>query len=263
MNKYMTSKRKSATCCIIIWIIALIILIFIGIPLLIHRMFSTPAPIAFMAVDWTAKEYLAYFGSALGGIGTISLGIITIIQTRALKDEAVDRESANVKRPFFTISEIISTPKDASKWGHGNHGYILRYKADNWSFIKVSNIGDGIANNLVIEPWGNQDTPKNDIPCFSTPQNGFITIPVMIKAVERTQYVTIYYENLIGYAYSQKIEIVITNSLNYKGILLTEEGKEYEATKEEYIATIYNIYPQQPLGMGKYNRESGKYIVEQ
>ena len=261
MNKHMTSKRKPATCFIIMWIIALIILIFVGIPLLIHWVFSTPAPIAFMAVDWTAKEYLAYFGSALGGIGTISLGIITIIQTRALKDETVDRENANVKRPFFAISEILSTSKDASKWGHGNHGHILRFKTNNWSFIEVSNLGDGVANNLVIEPWGDEDTPKNDVPCFSTPQNEYITIPVMIQAVEGTKYITIYYQNIIGYAYSQRIEIAITNSLNYKGTLLTEEGKDYQATKEEFIASIYNIYPQQPLGMGKYKEATGKYIV--
>ena len=62
---------------------AIIVLLFVcGVPLLINWAFSEPAWFDCFAVDWEAKDALAYYGSALGFIGTVVLGAITVYQTR-------------------------------------------------------------------------------------------------------------------------------------------------------------------------------------
>ena len=61
--------------------IASIILAVIGIPLIINWFFSMPACCDFFAVDWEAKDSLAYYGDALGFIGTVVLGAIAVYQT--------------------------------------------------------------------------------------------------------------------------------------------------------------------------------------
>lgn len=238
----------------------------IVIPVLVNALYNADAPIGVLAVKWTAKDYLNYFGSVLGGLGTVFLGIITIHQSRELKKRDIDREDASVKRPFFIVSSVENAVFDSVKWGKAMNGYILRYTKDLYSFIKLQNIGDGAANNVVISPWADGETSKSDTPCFSVPANGWNTFPIPLYTGDSavgTYYYTVFYENMIGYAYSQMIEVMITSSLEYEGTLITKDGKPYRGAEGEFVAEIYNIYPQQPLGMGQFDRKTGTYLCDE
>lgn len=74
---------------------AIIVLLAVcGVPLLINWAFSEPAWLDCFAVDWEAKDALAYYGSALGFIGTVVLGAITVYQTRKAHEQT---EKANTQ----------------------------------------------------------------------------------------------------------------------------------------------------------------------
>lgn len=60
----------------------------VGVPLLINWAFSKPAWCDFFAVDWEAKDALAYYGSALGFIGTVIFSGLALWQNHVIKTES-------------------------------------------------------------------------------------------------------------------------------------------------------------------------------
>lgn len=74
---------------------AIIVLLAVcGVPLLINWAFSEPAWFDCFAVDWNVEDALSYYGSALGFIGTVVLGAITVYQT---KEAHKQTEKANTQ----------------------------------------------------------------------------------------------------------------------------------------------------------------------
>lgn len=236
------------------------------IPWIISWAFGIEAPAAFFAVKWNAATALEYFGSALGGIGTIFLGIITILQTKQIKALETDRENANVKRPFFIIDSIFNSKNEEQRnWGHDQNGYGYMYDKNKYAFIKIINVGEGVANNLIFEPWGFGELSKGIRPSFCIPSGGFCTIPIHLLVGSQTdsvEKIEIIYENLIGYAYSQEIELSIRFSPKIVGSFTKANGETVNEEREEYKAQIFNIHPQVAHGMGKYDDRTGKYIID-
>ena len=63
--------------------VAIVVLFAVAcVPLFINCAFNTPASCDFFAMDWDAADALAYYSNALGFIGTVVLGAITVYQTR-------------------------------------------------------------------------------------------------------------------------------------------------------------------------------------
>lgn len=60
----------------------------IGGPLIINWMFSQPAWCDFFAVDWETKDALAYYGSALGFVGTVIFSGLALWQNHVIKTES-------------------------------------------------------------------------------------------------------------------------------------------------------------------------------
>lgn len=60
----------------------------VGVPLLINWAFTIPAWFDFFAVDWEAKDALAYYGSALGFIGTVIFSGLALWQNHVIKTES-------------------------------------------------------------------------------------------------------------------------------------------------------------------------------
>ena len=65
----------------------------VGNPLLINWAFTIPALCDFFAVDWEAKDALAYYGSALGFIGTVIFSGLALWQNHIIKAES-DKHTA-------------------------------------------------------------------------------------------------------------------------------------------------------------------------
>ena len=242
------------------------ILLLVVAPLFINFLFKTEAMFSAFLVNWNASDALSYFGSIVGGLGTIFLGWITIQQTSQISKNALEKETANTKRPFFIIVDVTSHKSTGNTlWNSGQNGYVCHYNQSHYAFIKVINVGDGVANNLIIDPWGIGDPPKEDRPSFCLAPQQWCTIPVYLAAephYEGTRYITLIYENLLGYSYSQKIEMYISLEPKIIDIAKTETGESIPEYEEQYCANIFNIYPQIGHGMNKYDQKRGTYKID-
>ena len=78
---------KSHWLSVILCVLAVLFAV-IGVPLFINWAFSRPAWCDFFAVDWEAKEALAYYGSALGFIGTVIFSGLALWQNHVIKTES-------------------------------------------------------------------------------------------------------------------------------------------------------------------------------
>ena len=251
------------------WWVALLSLVavFVIVPVSIKVAFTTTAPFQWLSAEWEANDALSYVGSVLGGLGTIFLGIITVIQTDQIKKIESEKDAANTKRPFFVIEEVLFPEGDNDKWVHGRNGFTCTYTKRKQAYIKIVNMGDGVAINLTFEPWGIGEIPKDWRPKFSISANQSCDVPVFLLAREDTdeqiQSVDVQYTNLLGYAYSQKIEFQIIYSSKIIGITGTdpETGLDAEDREQFWEAKVFNMHPQIPLGMGKYNNEKGNYDI--
>ena len=82
------AKRILCGAAIICGCIIIVLLATIGMPLLINKAFTVPAKRALFAVDWDAKDALAYYGSALGFIGTAIFSGLALWQNHVIKTES-------------------------------------------------------------------------------------------------------------------------------------------------------------------------------
>lgn len=247
-----------------LWILLGCIAVFFIAPILINVLYKFSAPVPLLAVNWDARDALSYFGSALGGLGTILLGVITVRLTKQIKASEDDRTNANTKRPFFIITEITVPEGSTYVWGRAQNGYMLNYKNAGYSSIKVVNVGDGPANNLTILPWGFGEVPKEHRPNYCVPPDGFCMIPIRLqtKQSSSSQKISIIYENIIGYAYSQQIELNINYVPIQTGETITPEGDRDAYYDDSYEAAVYNIESQIPRGMNKYDNKKGIYDIK-
>ena len=242
-----------------VFLISLVAVLWI-IPIIINAAFNTTAPFPWLSVEWESKDALSYVGSALGGLGTIFLGLITLRQTDYIKKVESDKEAANTKRPFFVIKEVTFLKGDNDKWEHEQNGFVCTYRELKQTFIRIDNVGDGVANHLTFEPCGMGEVPREWRPSHCISVNEYCFLPIYFypedgKKIE--QNIEVFYENLLGYAYSQKIDLQIESSIikdfNGDGESGPDDGEP------KYEAKVFNIHPQIPLGMNRYNREKGIY----
>ena len=84
MNKFWNFLKNNW---LVVVIVVIVLFAVVGGPLLINQAFSEPAWCDFFAVDWEAKDALAYYGSALGFVGTVVLGAIAVYQTKKAHEQ--------------------------------------------------------------------------------------------------------------------------------------------------------------------------------
>ena len=91
--------------------ISLICVLFfiVGMPLIINWAFKQPALCSFFAVDWEAKDALAYYGSALGFLGTVIFSALALWQNHIIKiesdkrQEMLDKMEVQKHMPIFQV----------------------------------------------------------------------------------------------------------------------------------------------------------------
>lgn len=65
--------------------IIIIIIVVMVVPLFINFAFSRPAKCSFFAVNWDAKDALAYYGSVLGFLGTVIFSALALWQNHEIQ----------------------------------------------------------------------------------------------------------------------------------------------------------------------------------
>lgn len=134
MDKFLAFLKKHWLALVISIVVVLFAVA--GIPLLINWAFSKPAWCDFFAVDWVAKDALAYYGNALGFIGTVIFSGLALWQNHVIK-EANDKHT--------TLLEQMETIKNAP---HIVVHSILAYGKTSKLKIQVKNTSENIAEQL-------------------------------------------------------------------------------------------------------------------
>lgn len=126
----------------------------VGVPLLINWAFATPAWWDFLAVDWEAKDALAYYGSALGFIGTVIFSGLALWQNHVIKTES-DKHTAILERMENQKNMPILYFGASSMGGKcGQLGFYVENISDNIATeIQLSEIK--ILNEDGTEFWSN------------------------------------------------------------------------------------------------------------
>ena len=116
----------------------IVIFAVVGVPLLINWAFTKPAFWDFFAVNWEAKDALAYYGSALGFLGTVVFSALALWQNHIIKAESDKRQTLLDKMELQKHMPIMEV-RSSSCHGGGT----------NLSF-NISNVSDNVALDVVV-----------------------------------------------------------------------------------------------------------------
>lgn len=110
----------------------------IGIPIIIHILFKMNLGIKWIEAEWTAGEFLAYYGNVLSFLGTIVLSSLALWQNKKIKDES-DRHTRYLEKleidkntPQFIVKKMVSGPNNSNLE------------------ISINNISDNVAYSVQI-----------------------------------------------------------------------------------------------------------------
>ncbi|MCL2573332.1 MAG: hypothetical protein FWE34_02115 [Defluviitaleaceae bacterium] len=232
MNKKFLTK-------LVWWLsIASAIALFI-VPIIINFLFSLSGPNFLSINDWSTSDAISYFGAVLIGAGTIFLGAVVFYHTR-------DNENANTKRPYFEIPRVYYwVDSFARLWNPMDGAFNHTFNEGNAnSFMIFKNGGDGVAHNIQYVGF----EPSEGENPFRLTSEGNFDLSFDLKPEVYSRIIHIYYQNIVGYAYSQTVNINVTKEVSKSGEL-------------SYNARLY-ISSQIPLGMNKYNAKTGAYKVK-
>lgn len=119
-------------------IIICVLFFVIGVPLIINWMFTKPALCDFFAVNWVARDALAYYGSALGFIGTVIFSALALWQNHIIKEESDKRQEILDKMELQKHLPIIEVQ---SLCCSGNGSFLS---------LSIKNISGNVALEVVL-----------------------------------------------------------------------------------------------------------------
>ena len=126
----------------------------VGVPLLINWAFTVPALCDFLAVDWEAKDALAYYGSALGFIGTVIFSGLALWQNHIIKTESDKHTSLLEQMESQKNMPILYFGANSSTGKCGQLNFYIENISDNIAAeIQLSEIK--IMNEDGSEFWSN------------------------------------------------------------------------------------------------------------
>lgn len=88
-------------------IVLLFILFLVGIPFGIHCLFKLKSPTSFFIAEWSAGEFLSYYGSFLSFGATVILSALALWQNEIIRSESnkhtilLEQMEINKCCPFF------------------------------------------------------------------------------------------------------------------------------------------------------------------
>mgnify|MGYP004453181605 FL=1 len=121
-----------------VFLIFIIISSLVVVPLVIHILFKIDVENSFFSAEWTAGEFLGYYGSVLSFVGTVVLGALALYQNKLIKDESEKHEQTLISQEHER-----NMPKFSVK-ASGSYGNCLKLK------IKICNNSENIASNIDI-----------------------------------------------------------------------------------------------------------------
>lgn len=212
-----------------------VVLLAVALPLLVNILFLLDAPCALFEAKFSADSFLAYFGTALVGVGTMSLALLAYRQTEAIEDarnemrEVQDRfEQENASRPFLVFSRV-SLEDDWSAFHTDEKGYYRTDLLDSYCYINIEakNVGSGPACRVRLcddSAFGHAATVDQHRICLPCGSACVFKIPIgNLKKYGGSEEVQIRYENILGCGFEQSFEIMCKEKLSPVGERVLEE----------------------------------------
>ena len=181
-----------------------------GVPFLIHLLFKVNIKAEILQAEWSAGEFLGYYGAVLSFIGTVVLGALALYQNHIIKAEA-DKKAAILEEQ----ERIENMPKFHMR-NLGASGFCGSLR------ISINNVSNNIAYDVDVYDikikagsktiWESQDTYASPV---INPQKNIVL-------------------NLKSPASNEKGEVVLYATMSCK-------DKYYQ--KHEYLMKMVCRYP--------------------
>lgn len=182
--------------------------IVIGGPMIIHIVFSIPAPWAWMIAKWSAGDVLGYYGSVLGFCGTTLLSVLALYQNKMIKDDAENRENV-------LLSPVLTCKCTGYSGQHSSLNFELYNRSVN------------AANSLEVENFKLYDTDGKcvlessnvELPRFSILGGETLKITFKNKGfpdMHGTLEFVVYYNNRLGERIKTKVSFVLRGNVDTK-----------------------------------------------
>lgn len=119
-------------------VLGALIVLLIGVPFIVHCLFKVESQNVFWRAEWSAGEFLAYYGSILSFVATTMLSALALWQNEVIRKESnkhtalLEEMEQNKHAPYFVITNIEEKNR---------HSNII---------IKITNITDNIALDIRI-----------------------------------------------------------------------------------------------------------------
>ncbi|QEY34198.1 hypothetical protein FL966_03550 [Caproiciproducens galactitolivorans] len=188
----------------------------------------------------------SFWYAYMGYCGTTFLGFVAFFQNELRNKDDADLNAADTLCPFLEVSKIIGKDKKEAVF-EDNHYVAVNSKS---AKVFVRNIGQGIASGLTYEPkmyLGGRPTIRikdDETKCYSVQAGDVLEIALSVagteKNINKLMEQEIFYQNIIGYRYSQ----IIT----YKLVEEFDQTDEEECSRTVNLY-IYNMSSQKRLGM--------------
>lgn len=186
-------------------------IILLSMPILINIAFKFGAEYELYNIGFKKDEILAYYGVFLSGVVTIIVNKRLINQNYELHEGLYRANNINIKRPYFIVESVSIDGKEVKK----NNSIFEEQEAPikGRVYIKLKNIGDGVAIDFEEEGLGGIGRRKSKIPRSSIVlQEG----ENYIFSVANGASGYIQYKNMIGITYRQEVQIFIDHISDYE-----------------------------------------------
>lgn len=139
---------------------AALLILFAGIPFLIHCLFKLEAPNDFFAAEWTAGDFLQFYGALLAFCSSVILSMLALWQNETIRKESnkhtelLERMEIKNKMPLFDVGYL---PKK-------NFNYCQN------ATVEIRNISENVALELHIDGiylTNNEKKKTWDVPEYS------------------------------------------------------------------------------------------------
>ena len=191
---------------------------------------------------WAPGDLIAYYGTGLSIICTMTLGGVTYRQTKIIQEQTHHWEQVNTKRPFFTIKRayILEDGKE-QEVPFQETGFQISRGKQTIVYLELQNCGDGPANHFKRFPetaFGekNEETVPQD--CIAKDASKTVNIRLWAYNQEtREETIEFHYENILGFSYRQDLHI-------REGVIEKRIGPSEGDYVPEYTLMIYPLSAQ-------------------
>ena len=207
-------------------------------------------------------EFVVSYLSVIFAVLAVLVSVYALFQTERHHRESQIAECANTARPFLVLDSIIARDNSNNilPVTFDTNNYVMSSENGLKFSIIFRNCSDSVLHNMVIYPLtGFGEMPIDCVPYQTIPSHDFFKHHISARSSGYQEY-TIYYQNIIGFVYSQQF------CVQFEGNMHCDESGE--TCVENRVVSISMLshqkeHPELWFRDGKYcDKSKGKAIKD-